>query len=79
MNISELSLKELQNLKREINVRIQMLGQPLYKVGQKVGVDHRNHLGETFVITKVNRVKCKIESKNTGQRFTCPKSMLLVK
>tara|TARA_R100001244_G_scaffold114218_1_gene84608 strand:- start:687 stop:956 length:270 start_codon:yes stop_codon:yes gene_type:complete len=83
MNIAKLSLEELQILKREIEVLIrshrgsasEAPWDSAYRVGMKVSVDHRSHYGEVFTITKVNRVKCKIENTN-GERFTCSKHML---
>lgn len=75
MNLSKLSLKELQNLKYEVDMRIRNLSHSHYKVGMEVGVDHPNHIGDVFTIVKVNRVKCEIADKD-GKRFNCPRDML---
>ena len=48
-------------------------GASLYE-GQEVQVDHPKYRGMKFVITKVNRTRCKIKG-NVGS-FNCPISMI---
>ena len=50
-----------------------------FKVGDEVVIDHRNYIGEVFVITRVNPVKCLV--KGIGERpgdrgVNVPKTML---
>ena len=49
-------------------------GATLYE-GQEVQVDHPKYRGMKFVITKVNRTRCKIKG-NVGS-FNCPISMIV--
>ena len=48
------------------------------KVGQEVEINQVKHRGQKFIITKVNRTRCKIQAKdNSLERYNCPISMLI--
>ena len=48
------------------------------KVGQEVEIDQAKHRGQKFIITKVNRTRCKIQAKdNMLESYNCPISMLI--
>ena len=50
----------------------------MLKVGQIVEINQRKHIGQKFIITKVNRTRCKIQAKdNKWENYTCPISMLI--
>ena len=47
-------------------------------VGQEVEIDQAKHRGQKFIITKVNRTRCKIQAKdNMLESYNCPISMLI--
>ena len=44
----------------------------------KVEIDQAKHRCQKFIISKVNRTRCKIVAKdNQLERYTCPISMLI--
>mgnify|MGYP003129383103 FL=1 len=46
--------------------------------GQEVEINQVKHRGQKFIITKVNRTRCKIQAKdNSLERYNCPISMLI--
>jgi transcription elongation factor len=48
------------------------------KVGQEVEINQAKHRGQKFIITKVNRTRCKISAKdNRLESYNCPISMLI--
>ena len=48
------------------------------KVGQEVGINQAKHKGEKFIIKRVKRTKCVIQSKeNMMETYNCPISMLI--
>ena len=48
------------------------------KVGQEVEINQVKHRGQKFIITKVNRTRCKIQAKdNRLESYNCPISMLI--
>ena len=48
------------------------------KVGQEVEINQVKHRGQKFIITKVNRTRCKIQAKdNRLESYNCPMSMLI--
>ena len=48
------------------------------KVGQEVEINQVKHRGQKFIITKVNRTRCKIQAKdNMLESYNCPISMLI--
>ena len=48
------------------------------KVGQIVEINQAKHKGQKFIITKVNRTRCKIKAEdNMLEKYTCPISMLI--
>ena len=48
------------------------------RVGQEVEIDQVKHKGQKFIITKVNRTRCKIQAKdNRLESYNCPISMLI--
>ena len=47
-------------------------------VGQEVEINQPKHRGQKFIITKVNRTRCKIQAKdNMLESYNCPISMLI--
>jgi len=47
-------------------------------VGQEVEINQAKHRGQKFIITKVNRTRCKIQAKdNRLESYNCPISMLI--
>jgi len=47
-------------------------------VGQEVEINQAKHRGQKFIITKVNRTRCKISAKdNRLESYNCPISMLI--
>ena len=64
MNKHKLSLQELQEFKGLVEQMIQ-LKQPGFKVGMKVGVDHKKVMGMVGEIIKVNNKKCKVLKKHS--------------
>ena len=48
------------------------------KVGQEVEINQVKHRGQKFIITKINRTRCKIQAKdNRLESYNCPMSMLI--
>ena len=48
------------------------------KVGQEVGINQAKHKGEKFIIKRVKRTNCVIQSKdNVMVTYNCPISMLI--
>ena len=48
------------------------------KAGDKVEINQPKHRGQKFIITKVNRTRCKISAKdNRLESYNCPISMLI--
>ena len=48
------------------------------RVGQEVGINQAKHKGEKFIIKRVKRTKCVIQSKdNWKESYNCPISMLI--
>jgi len=48
------------------------------RVGQEVEINQAKHRGQKFIITKVNRTRCKIQAKdNRLESYNCPISMLI--
>ena len=48
------------------------------KVGQEVGINQAKHKGEKFIIKRVKRTNCIIQSKdNVMVTYNCPISMLI--
>ncbi len=48
------------------------------RVGQEVGINQAKHKGEKFIIKRVKRTKCVIQSKeNMMETYNCPISMLI--
>jgi len=46
--------------------------------GQEVEINQPKHRGQKFIITKVNRTRCKIQAKdNRLESYNCPISMLI--
>ena len=46
--------------------------------GQEVEINQAKHRGQKFIITKVNRTRCKIQAKdNRLESYNCPISMLI--
>jgi len=74
--LHKLSLQELQEFKGLVEQMIQ-LKQPGFRVGMKVGVDHKKVMGMVGEIIKVNNKKCKVNFD--GQTFVVPKSMIIIK
>ena len=47
-------------------------------VGQEVEINQAKHKGQKFLITKVNRTRCKIQAKdNMLEKYNCPITMLI--
>jgi len=47
-------------------------------VGQEVEINQAKHKGQKFLITKVNRTRCKIQAKdNMLEKYNCPISMII--
>ena len=48
------------------------------RVGQEVGINQAKHKGEKFIIKRVKRTNCIIQSKdNVMETYNCPISMLI--
>ena len=48
------------------------------RVGQEVGINQAKHKGEKFIIKRVKRTNCVIQSKdNVMVTYNCPISMLI--
>ena len=48
------------------------------KVGQEVEIDQAKHRGQKFIIKRVKRTNCIIQSKdNVMETYNCPISMLI--
>tara|TARA_R110000824_G_scaffold288991_1_gene477471 strand:+ start:93 stop:335 length:243 start_codon:yes stop_codon:yes gene_type:complete len=78
-NLHTLSLNELQQLKSEVTQMISMKSHNAFKVGMLVEIDGDKHRGQVFEITKVNKTRCKISCTKGYGKYTCPKSMLIIK
>ena len=80
--LDQLSSEELLTLNKAVvrmskaksRVDSVVKGASLYE-GQKVQVDHPKYQGMSFVITKVNRTRCKI--KGDVGTLNCPISMIV--
>jgi hypothetical protein len=75
-NLHTLSIQELNEIKLQIQQIIE-LKQPGFRVGMKVGVDHKKVMGMIGEIIKVNNKKVKVDFD--GQTFSVPKSMIIIK
>ena len=75
-NLHTLSIQELNEIKLQIQQMIE-LKQPGFRVGMKVGVDHKKVMGMIGEIIKVNNKKVKVDFD--GQTFSVPKSMIIIK
>ena len=75
-NLHTLSIQELNEIKLQIQQMIE-LKQPGFRVGMKVGVDHKKVMGMIGEIIKVNNKKVKVDFN--GQTFSVPKSMIIIK
>jgi len=71
-----LSIQELNEIKLQVQQMIE-LKQPGFRVGMKVGVDHKKVMGMIGEIIKVNNKKVKVDFD--GQTFSVPKSMIIIK
>mgnify|MGYP003645996787 FL=1 len=75
-NLHTLSIQELNEISLQIQQMIE-LKQPGFRVGMKVGVDHKKVMGMIGEIIKVNNKKVKVDFD--GQTFSVPKSMIIIK
>jgi|TARA_R110001599_G_scaffold187_1_gene604 hypothetical protein len=75
-NLHTLSIQELNEIKLQIQQMID-LKQPGFRVGMKVGVNHKKVMGMVGEILKVNNKKVKVNFD--GQTFSVPKSMIIIK
>jgi len=75
-NLHTLSIQELNEIKLQIQQMID-LKQPGFRVGMKVGVNHKKVMGMVGEILKVNNKKVKVDFD--GQTFSVPKSMIIIK
>ena len=70
-----MTLKELQELKGQVDTMIQMQ-QPTLRTGQICTVDHDKVRGLIGEIVKVNRTKCKVRFKGQSTNWNVPKNMI---
>ena len=75
-NLHTLSIQELNQIQLQVKDIIG-LKQPGFRVGMKVGVDHKKVMGMIGEIIKVNNKKVKVDFN--GQTFSVPKSMIIIK
>jgi FKBP-type peptidyl-prolyl cis-trans isomerase 2 len=75
-NLHTLSIQELNQIQLQVKDIIR-LKQPGFRVGMKVGVDHKKVMGMIGEIIKVNNKKVKVDFD--GQTFSVPKSMIIIK
>tara|TARA_R110000787_G_scaffold81011_1_gene175799 strand:+ start:461 stop:742 length:282 start_codon:yes stop_codon:yes gene_type:complete len=75
-NLHTLSIQELNEISLQIQQMIE-LKQPGFRVGMKVGVNHKKVMGMIGEIIKVNNKKVKVDFD--GQTFSVPKSMIIIK
>ena len=75
-NLHTLSIQELNEIKLQIQQMID-LKQPGFRVGMKVGVNHKKVMGMVGEILKVNNKKVKVNFD--GQTFSVPNSMIIIK
>jgi len=83
--LGQLSVEELKALnsmvvamvKTKSKIESIRRGSSLF-VGQEVEINQAKHRGQKFIITKVNRTRCKISAKdNRLESYNCPISMLI--
>ena len=79
-DLHRMTLKELQELKGQVDTMIQMQ-QPTLQVGQVCTVEHDKVRGLIGEIVKVNRTKCKVrfdvfKGSNSNQTWNVPFNMI---
>ena len=80
-----LSVEQLQTLNSKVVEMLKLKSRlqareksATLKVGQVVEINQAKHRGQKFIITKVNRTRCKIQAKdNRLESYNCPISMLI--
>jgi len=78
MDLSKLSVKELRELRTQVNRWMDIKGisnAMSFVVGQEVTVDHNKLRGQICEVVKVNRTKVVVDSPSMG-KVSVPMSML---
>ena len=78
MDISKLSLNELQELKSKVSTQIKLLSYNAFRVGTVVAINKPKYHGIKFLVTKVNTVNCIIKENGGHRLINCPKSLLTI-
>jgi hypothetical protein len=78
MDISKLSLNELQELKSKVSTQIKLLSYNAFRVGTVVAINKPKYHGIKFLVTKVNTVNCIIKENGSNRRINCPKALLTI-
>jgi len=71
--LKDLSIEELREVGKLVN-NFKDAKSPVLHVGDRVKVNHHRTLGSTFIVTKINRVKCKVKDEITGEQWGVPYS-----
>ena len=78
LDLSKLSVKELRELRTNVNRWIDVKGQSnamSFTIGQEVTVDHKKLRGQICEVVKVNRTKVVVDSPSMG-KVSVPMSMI---
>ena len=78
MDISKLSLNELQELRSKISDQIKMLSYNAFTPGAVVAINKPKYYGIKFLVEKVNSVNVIIKENGGRRRINCPKSLLTI-
>ena len=79
MDLSKLSVKELRELRTQVNRWMDIKGisnAMSFIVGQEVTVDHKKLRGQICEVVKVNRTKVVVDSPSMG-KVSVPMSMIV--